>query len=143
MAIPQSNSGWTGKPVWRTIADHLWPATVPRLLSKTAPFFAEAFFTPWDVKQYARMWGLSIPHPYILYRKQLTARMRGLNSAFPQPVQRFQADAILAEDRRLTGEFSWPLPGGFFLFTDGSGLFTDGSGLFTDGPGAPAIPITT
>jgi hypothetical protein len=36
------------------------------------------FWTPflyWDFKQYARMLGLSIAPPYILYLKQLTAQM--------------------------------------------------------------------
>jgi hypothetical protein len=32
-------------------------------------------FLCWDVKQYARMLGLSIARPYILYLKELTAQM--------------------------------------------------------------------
>ena len=39
-----------------------------------------------DVKQYARIWGLSMGYPHILHRKQLTARMRALNPLFPQRV---------------------------------------------------------
>jgi hypothetical protein len=74
-----------------------------------------------DVKQYARMWGLSIAHPYILYRKQLTGRMLGSDPGFPQLVFiDFQAEAVPQEELRLRGEFdSWPLAEGFFSLTGG------------------------
>ena len=35
-------------------------------------------------QQYSRIWGLSRDYPYILYRKQLTAGMRGWATGFPQ-----------------------------------------------------------
>jgi hypothetical protein len=40
-------------------------------------------------QQYSRIWGLSRHYPYILYRKQLTAGMRGAASGFPQGISPF------------------------------------------------------
>jgi hypothetical protein len=69
-------------------------AAPSQLGAATAPVLPSALHSPrprfrrrlrrmgWQ--QYSRIWGLSRDYPYILYRKQLTAGMRGWATGFPQ-----------------------------------------------------------
>jgi hypothetical protein len=75
-------------------------------------------------QQYSRIWGLSRHYPHILYRKQLTAGMRGEPSIFhKQPDRCFSSPPVLEpggclrfgpqaalrpEGIRLDGKIPWP-----------------------------------